>query len=154
MSKGSAAAIKKIKSWLGLKEGPEVDRVILKTYNDYFGCNRKSKNWPWCAATIASLFMQLGKLVSGYSRSGSCKTQRAYYKKYKRWISAGQRPAAGDIIFITGHEGLVTSTSYTGTSYYVSGNSLNAVRTSKINWKKGKTASGKKILGYGRPKYK
>ena len=154
MSKGSAAAIKKIKLWVGLKEGPEVDLVILKTYNDYFGCNRKSKTWPWCAATIASLFMQLGKLVSGYSRSGACKTQRNYYKKYKRWIPAGQRPYGGDVIFLSGHEGLVTSTSYTGTSYYVSGNSLNKVRTTKFNWKTGKTASGKKILGYGRPKYK
>lgn len=154
MSTGSAAAIKKIKSWVGLKEGPEVDRVILKTYNNYFECNRKSKSWPWCAATIASLFMQLGKLVSGYSRSGACKTQRAYYKKYKRWIPAGQRPAAGDVIFVTGHEGLVTSTSYTGTAYFVSGNSLNAVRKSKFNWKKAKTAGGKKVLGYGRPKYK
>jgi len=154
MSKGSAAAVKKIKSWVGLKEGPQVDRVILKTYNNYFGCHRKSKTWPWCAATIASLLMQLGKLVSGYSRSGACKTQRAYYKKYKRWIPAGTRPAAGDIIFLSGHEGLVTSTSYTGAASYVSGNSGNAVRTSKFNWKKAKTASGKKILGYGRPKYK
>lgn len=154
MSKGSSAAVKKIKSWVGLKEGPEVDRVILKTYNNYFGCHRKSKTWPWCAATIASLLMQLGKLVSGYSRSGACKTQRAYYKKYKRWITTGNRPQAGDIIFLSGHEGLVTSTSNTGTSYYVSGNSLNKVRTSKFNWKKGTTASGKKILGYGRPKYK
>ena len=154
MSKGSSAAIKKIKSWLGLKEGPEVDRVILKTYNDYFGCHRKSKSWPWCAATIASLLMQLGLLVSGYSKSGACKTQREYYKKHKRWIPAGTRPAAGDIIFLSGHEGLVTSTSYTGAASYVSGNSGNAVRTSKFNWKKAKTASGKKILGYGRPKYK
>lgn len=154
MSTGSAAAVKKIKAWVGLKEGPEVDRVILKTYNDYFGCHRKSKTWPWCAATIASLFMQLGKLVSGYSRSGACKTQRAYYKKYKRWIPAGQRPQSGDVIFITGHEGLVTSTSYTGTAYFVSGNSLNAVRPSKFNWKKAKTSGGKKVLGYGRPKYK
>lgn len=154
MSKGSSAAIKKIRSWVGLKEGPEVDRVILKTYNDYFGCHRKSKSWPWCAATIASLLMQLGLLVSGYSKSGACKTQRAYYKKYKRWIPAGTRPAAGDIIFLSGHEGLVTSTSYTGAASYVSGNSGNAVRISKFNWKKAKTASGKKILGYGRPKYK
>ena len=154
MSKGSTAAIRKIKSWVGLKEGPKVDRVILKTYNDYFGTHRKSKTWPWCAATIASLLMQLGKLVTGYSRSGACKTQRAYYKKYKRWIPTGNRPQAGDIIFLSGHEGLVTSTSYTGASYYVSGNSLNKVRTSKFNWKKGTTASGKKILGYGRPKYK
>lgn len=154
MSKGSSAAIKKIKSWVGLKEGPEVDRVILKTYNNYFGCNRHSKTWSWCAATIASLFMQLGLLVSGYSRSGACKTQRAYYKKHKRWIPAGSRPAAGDVIFLSGHEGLVTSTSYTGTSYYVSGNSGNAVRTSKFNWKKAKTSGGKKILGYGRPIYK
>jgi len=154
MSKGSVAAVKKIKSWVGLKEGPQVDRVILKTYNNYFGCHRKSKTWPWCAATIASLLMQLGKLVSGYSKSGACKTQRAYYKKNKRWIPAGTRPQAGDVIFLSGHEGLVTSTSYTGNSYYVSGNSGNAVRTSKFNWKKAKTASGKKILGYGRPKYK
>ena len=154
MSKGSSAAIKKIRSWVGLKEGPEVALVILKTYNDYFGTNRKSKSWPWCAATIASLLMQLGKLVSGYSRSGACKTQREYYKKYKRWIPAGTRPAAGDVIFLSGHEGLVTSTSYTGAASYVSGNSGNAVRPSKFNWKKAKTASGKKILGYGRPKYK
>ena len=154
MSRGSSAAIKKIRSWVGLKEGPEVDRVILKTYNDYFGTNRKSKTWPWCAATIASLLMQLGLLVSGYSRSGACKTQRAYYKKHKRWILAGSRPAAGDVIFLSGHEGLVTSTSYTGTSYYVSGNSGNAVRTSKFNWKKAKSSGGKKILGYGRPIYK
>ena len=154
MSKGSSAAIKKIRSWVGLKEGPEVDRVILKTYNDYFGCNRKSKLWPWCAATIASLLMQLGILVSGYSKSGACKTQRAYYKKHKRWIPTGNRPQAGDVIFLSGHEGLVTSTSYTGAAYYVSGNSGNAVRTSEFNWKKAKTAGGKKILGYGRPKYK
>lgn len=154
MSRGSSAAIKKIRLWVGLKEGPEVDRVILKTYNNYFGCNRKSKTWPWCAATIASLLMQLGLLVSGYSRSGACKTQRAYYKKHKRWILAGSRPAAGDVIFLSGHEGLVTSTSYTGTSYYVSGNSGNAVRTSKFNWKKAKSSGGKKILGYGRPIYK
>ena len=154
MSKGSSAAIKKIRSWVGLKEGPEVDMVILKTYNDYFGCHRKSKSWPWFAATIASLLMHLVILVSGYSRSGACKTQREYYKKYKRWIPAGTRPAAGDIIFLSGHEGLVTSTSYTGAAFYVSGNSGNAVRTSKFNWKKGKTASGKKILGYCRPKYK
>ena len=154
MSKGSSAAIKKIKSWVGLKEGPEVDRVILKTYNDYFGCNRHSKTWPWCAATIASLLMQLGILVSGYSKSGACKTQREYYKKHKRWIPAGTRPAAGDVIFLSGHEGLVTSTTYTGAAFYVSGNSGNAVRTSKFNWKKAKTAGGKKILGYGRPKYK
>jgi hypothetical protein len=154
MSKGSSAAIRRIKSWVGLKEGPEVDRVILKTYNDYFGTHRKSKSWPWCAATIASLLMQLGLLVSGYSKSGACKTQREYYKKHKRCIPAGARPAAGDIIFLSGHEGLVTSTSYTGAASYVSGNSGNAVRTSKFNWKKAKTASGKKILGYGRPKYK
>lgn len=150
MSKGSAVAIKKIKSWVGLKEGPAVDRVILKTYNDYYGCNRKSKNWPWCAATIASLFMQLGKLVSGYSRSGACKTQRAYYKKYKRWIPAGQRPAAGYVIFLKGHEGLVVSTSVSGNSYYVAGNTDNAVKKCSFNWKK----PGTKILGYGKPIYK
>ena len=152
MSAAIQATIKKLKSWVGLKEGPEVDRKILKTYNDYFGCHRKSKSWPWCAATIASLLMQMGKRVSGYSKSGACKTQRNYYKKYKRWIPAGTRPKTGDIIFITGHEGMVITTSSTGSGRYISGNSLNRVRYSSFNWKT-KKAGKKKILGYGRPKY-
>ena len=84
--------------------------------------------------------------------SSSCKTQRAYFKKHKRWLSADTRPWKGLIIFIEGHEGIVTSTRSNGTGYYISGNCLNAVRTSKFNWKTKKKGK-KKVLGYGKPNY-
>ena len=76
MSKGSAAAIKKIKSWVGLKEGPAVDKAIINPWNKVMKRNCKSKTTPWCAITAASCFIQIGKLaVTGYSKSAGCKQQ-------------------------------------------------------------------------------
>lgn len=143
-------AIDKAKSWNGIKEGPEADRIIIDPWNKKTGCHAKSKTTAWCAIFIASLLLQIK--AAGYSLSAYCKTQRAYYKRNKRWIDPPNRPAAGYIIFITGHEGIVTSTSYNGTGKYTSGNSANKVRTLPFNWKTGK-AGKKKILGYGIPKY-
>ena len=146
----SAQAVKKFKSWLGLKEGPVVDKAIINPWNKATGCHAKSKTNPWCAIAVASDLIQVK--AKGYSKSATCKNQKAYYKKYKRWIAAGQRPKVGDVIFVTGHEGMVTSTSAKGNSRYISGNSLNKVRYSSFNWKT-KKAGSKKISGYGRPKY-
>ena len=145
-------AIAKAKSWLGIKEGKEADRIIIDPWNAKTGNHFKSKNVAWCAIFIASLLLQIH--AAGYSLSSFCKTQRAYYKRNKRWIEPGKRPAAAYIIFIEGHEGIIISTSYTGKGVYISGNSLNAVRKSSFNWKTCKTSSGKKILGYGKPIYK
>lgn len=141
-------AINKINSWIGLKEGPQVDKVIMNPWNKAMDRHCKSKTTKWCAITVASLFIQIKAL--GYSKSAACKTQRAYYKRNKRWINKGTRPAAGYIVFLKGHEGLVTSTSASGTSYYVAGNTSNAVKKCSFNWKK----PGTKILGYGKPIYK
>ncbi len=146
----SAQAVKKFKSWLGLKEGSAVDKAIIDPWNRVTGCHAKSKKNPWCAISVASALIQTH--AKGFSKSSLCKNQRNYYKKYKRWISAGQRPKSGDIIFVTGHEGMVTSTSSNGSGRYISGNSLNRVRYSSFNWKT-KKAGKKKLLGYGRPKY-
>ena len=146
----AAQAVKKFKSWNGLKEGPAVDKAIINPWNKATGCHAKSKKNPWCAIAVASALIQVH--AKGFSKSSTCKNQRNYYKKYKRCISAGTRPKTGDIIFITGHEGMVTSTSASGSCKYISGNSLNRVRYSSFNWKT-KKAGKKKILGYGRPKY-
>ena len=62
--------------------------------------------------------------------------QREYYKRNKRWLDPPNRPAAGYVIFIEGHEGLVTSTSYNGSGKYTSGNSLNRVMANKANAEK------------------
>lgn len=147
-----AATVKKLwLSWKGLKEGPAVDKTIIDPWNRACGCHAESKKNPWCAISVASAFIQTK--CSGYSKSATCKNQRAYYKKYKRWIPKGQRPNVGDVIFVTGHEGFVTSTSPNGSGKFISGNCSNAVRETSFNWKKCKWGT-KAVQGYGRPKYK
>ena len=152
MSTGSAAAIKKIKSWKGLKEGPAVDKAIINPWNKVMKRNCKSKTTPWCAITVASCFIQIGKsAVTGYSKSAGCKQQKAYYVKYKRFIKKGIRPAAGYVIFLNDckHEGIVTSTSANGTGKYIAGNTSNMVKECSFNWK-----TAKNVVGYGKPNYK
>lgn len=152
MSTGSVAAIKKIKSWKGLKEGPAVDKAIINPWNKVMKRSVKSKTTPWCSITVASCFIQIGKsAVTGYSKSAGCKQQKAYYVKYKRFIKKGQRPAAGYVIFLNDckHEGLVTSTSANGSGKYVAGNTSNMVKECSFNWK-----TAKNVVGYGKPNYK
>ena len=152
MSTGAAAAIKKIKSWKGLKEGPAVDKAIINPWNKVMKRNCKSKTTPWCAITVASCFIQIGKsAVTGYSKSAGCKQQKAYYVKYKRFIKKGARPAAGYVIFLNDckHEGLVTSTSANGTGKYIAGNTSDMVKECSFNWK-----TAKNVVGYGKPNYK
>lgn len=150
MSK-AAAAIAQARKWVGIKEGVQADKKILSIWNKKTGCHAKSKVNPWCAIFIAALLIKIG--ASCFSLSATCKNQRAYFKKKKRWLARLKRPGNAYIIFITGHEGIVIKTYANGKGSYISGNSLNAVRISSFNWKTGKTASGKKILGYGIPKY-
>ena len=146
-------AINKAKSFIGIKEGPVCDKKIIDPWNKATGCEppAKSKKNPWCAIFTASVFIQVK--ASGYSKSATCKNQKAYYKKNKRWRNKGERPQAGEVIFVTGHEGIVTSTSYNGTGKFTSGNCSNMVKETSFNWKKG-TWGSKKVEGYGIPKYK
>ena len=147
----AAQCVKKWKSWRGLKEGPAVDKAIIDPWNKATGCHAKSKKNPWCAIAVASCLIQIHG--SGYSKSSTCKSQKAYYKRHKRYIPAGERPHVGDVIFITGHEGTVTSTSRNGKATYYSGNSMNMVLPASFNWKTRK-AGKKSIQGYGRPIWK
>ena len=147
----AAQCASKWKSWKGIKEGPEADKVIIDPWNRVTGCHATSTKNKWCAIAVASCLIQIHG--DGYSKSSTCKNQKAYYKKYKRWHPAGERPHVGDVIFITGHEGTVTSTSPNGKGTYYSGNCANAVRPSSFNWKT-KKAGKKSIQGYGRPIWK
>lgn len=143
-------AINKAKSFIGIKEGKKCDLLIIDPWNKVTGCNAKSTKNPWCSIFVASVLIQIK--ANGFSKAATCKNQKSYYKKNKRWLEKGQRPAAGYIIFVEGHEGIVTSTSYTGSGKFTSGNCKNAVRDTSFNWKKGLWGS-KKVEGYGIPKY-
>ena len=147
----AATVKKKWTSWNGLKEGPAVDKAIIDPWNKATGCSAKSTKNPWCAIAVASAFIQTK--CSGYSRSATCKNQKAYYKNAGRWKAKGKRPNVGDVIFVTGHVGFVTSTSTNGTGKFISGNCSNMVKVTSFNWKKA-TWGTKKVEGYGYPIYK
>lgn len=142
-----------MKKWRSLpctEANGKADHYIIQPWNKKTGRHITSKSTPWCAVTVASCLLQIH--ASGYSLSAACSTQRAYFKAHKRWIAAGNKPKRGDVMFITGHEGIITCVRSNGTGAYISGNSSNAVRLGTFNWKSKKCGS-KKILGYGRPKY-
>lgn len=144
--------IKKSESWKGYSEKNGLAQLhIIRPWNKKMNRSVNCKNTAWCGIAMASLLMQC--LVKGFSYSSSCKTQRAYYKRNKRWLSNQIRPYKGLIIFVTGHEGIVEYTRANGTGVYWSGNCKNAYLPSTFNWKTGK-AGKKKILGYGKPIYK
>ena len=140
----------KFVSWRGYSESNgKADKYIIKPWNRATGCHATAKKNPWCAIAVASCLIQVK--AKGYSKSSTCSGQKKYYKKYHRYFTSGQ-PKVGDVIFVTGHEGMVTSVSSSGTGTYYSGNCKNSVLPMSFNWKK-KTSGKKKIYGYGRPKY-
>lgn len=146
--------MKKWRSMPCTESNGKADRYIIAPWNRATGCHATAKKNPWCSITVASCFIQIK--ASGYSKSSTCKNQKAYYKKAGRWIQKGKKPKRGDVIFVTGHEGIITCVRTNGTGAYISGNSgakCDRVALSSFNWKTGK--SGKKsIQGYGRPIYK
>lgn len=142
--------MKKWRSMPCTEKNGNADRYIISPWNKKCGRHISSKTTPWCAVTVASCLLQIK--ATGYSLSAACSTQRTYFKAHKRWIAAGNKPKRGDVMFITGHEGIITCVRSNGTGAYISGNSSNAVRLGTFNWKSKKCGS-KKILGYGRPKY-
>lgn len=151
MAKASQAKSKWV-SWKGYSESNgKAQKFIVEPWNKATGCKANCKKNPWCAISVASCLIQIHG--AGYSRAATCKVQKSYYKRNKRWINAGTRPHIGDVIFVTGHEGMVTSTNKNGTGTFYSGNCKNSTLPSTFNWKKC-TWGSKKVLGYGRPIWK
>ena len=147
----ASQAKKKFESWRGYSESNgKADRYIIRPWNKATGCHATAKKNPWCAISVASCLIQIK--AKGYSKSSTCAGQKKYFKKYKRFIAAGNKPKIGDIIFVTGHEGIVTAVYENGKATYYSGNCKNSVLPSSFNWKTKKSGS-KNIQGYGRPKY-
>lgn len=153
----SAQARTLFKSWNGLKEGPEVDKKIIKPWNKKTGRSVKSKTTPWCAIACASCLIQIG--VKTLSTSAACTTQLKWYRSKKRLKSRGTKPAVGDLVFYnfkdsstskSTHMGLVTSVEYKkkGYIYVIEGNKNDAVGYRHISY------SSKNIVGFGKPYYK
>ena len=139
----------------------KAQKLIINPWNARVKRKVDCRYVAWCGITIASLLMQIG--VKTLSLSASVKTQIQYYKKKKRWVKVGTRPAAGYIIFVdtkkggkgsATHEGLVTLTRADGTGVYTSGNCKDSVLPMSFNWKTGKSGTKGGVKGYAKPYYK
>lgn len=147
-------ACNKMKLWARMpctESNGNADKYIIAPWNKKTGNHATAKKNPWCAITVSSCLMQIK--ASKYSMSATCKNQKKYFKNAGRWIQKGTKPRRGDVLFVTGHEGIVTCVRADGTGAFISGNCSNAVRISNFNWKKA-TWGTKKVEGYGRPLYK
>lgn len=81
----------KFKSWNGLKEGPAVDKAIIKPWAKKTGRKgAKSKTLPWCAIACSSCLLQVK--ISKQCLSAGCTQQMKWYKARKRWKKKGVKP--------------------------------------------------------------
>lgn len=147
----------KFKSWNGLKEGPAVDKAIIKPWAKKTG--RKgvtSKSVPWCAIACSSCLLQVK--ISKQCLSAGCTQQMKWYKARKRWKKKGVKPSAGWLVFFDfkksgkgnpTHMGMITSSDGKGYAYSIEGNKSNKVGYRHFNYK-----TYKYIVGYALPYYK
>lgn len=151
-----------LRGWIGAKEGDELHKRIIKTYNSLkplpFGYRMTYKD-PWCAATVSAAAIEAG-LTDIIFRECSCTRMIELFKKNGRWIEDdGYIPQPGDLIFYdwddtgkgdcTGnpeHVGVVERVA-NGQITVIEGNYKDAVkrRTIPIN--------ARYIRGYGCPDY-
>lgn len=164
MAGTAADAVKQVKSWHGLKEGPPVDKAIMNPYNKLTKRHLKSKTCPWCR--ITSLMAQVLSGVKTYYKTSGCKQAVAWYKKKGRWKDRGATPKVGWEVFYhfkkynkkkkkwvrpagPTHCGTVTAVNTkTGYMKVEEGNKKNAVGTRIIKFK------SLDVLGFGIPYYK
>lgn len=151
MAGTAAQARAKMKSWLGLKEGPQVDKAIVKPWDRWTGCKATSKKNPWCQIAVSEC---LHSVKVSTSKSAGCTQARLWYKARKRLKARGVKPTPGWQVFYNFKGG--TKPTHTGLVYSVSGkymtviegNNKNAVRSRKILY------SSKYVLCFGVPPYK
>lgn len=151
-----------LKSWVGAKQGSNIHREIIDTYNTISPLPRGYKvsyNDAWCAATASAAAKKAG-LTSIIPAECSCSQLIKKYQALGRWVEDDAYvPSVGDSIFYDwqdsgvgdnrgdpDHVGVVESV--TGnTIIVIEGNMNNAVGRRTI------TVNGKFIRGYGCPNF-
>ena len=157
MSGGSAKAVKKIRSWNGLKEGAPVDKAIINYWNKKMGMHAKSKTTPWCQITISSLFLQTSSVKGKYYKGAGCTQSMKAYKSAKRFKKRGVKPSVSWQVFYNfKNPKSTTRSTHTGLIIAISGkyitvqegNKSNKCATRKVAY------NSKYIVGFGVPNYK
>lgn len=151
-----------LRGWIGAKEGGEIHKRIIDTYNSLMPLPRNypvTYKDPWCAATVSAGAIEAG-LTDIIFRECSCARMIELFKQHGRWMERDDYvPQPGDIIFYdwgdsgkgdcTGapdHVGVVERVAG-GMITVIEGNYKNAVGRRYI------TVNSRYIRGYGLPDY-
>ena len=154
--------VKKMQSYVGLKESDGSHMKIVNTYNSHKplarGYKLKSTD-SWCAATVSAASIECG-YTDIIPTEVSCPQMIELFKKFGEWQeNDAYRPSPGDVVFydwddsgsgdnkgVSDHVGVVEKVSGNKVTV-IEGNKNNAVgrRTLEVN--------GRYIRGYGVPKY-
>lgn len=154
--------VKKMQSYVGLKESDGSHMKIVNTYNRHKplarGYKLKSTD-SWCAATVSAAAIECG-YTDIIPTEVSCPQMIELFKKLGEWQeNDAYKPSPGDVVFydwddsgsgdnkgVSDHVGVVEKVSENKITV-IEGNKNNAVgrRTVEVN--------GRYIRGYGVPKY-
>ena len=151
-----------LRGWIGAKEGDELHKRIIKTYNSLLPLPqgyRMTYTAPWCAATVSAAAIEAG-LTDIIFRECSCARMIELFKKNGRWMEDDSYiPQPGDILFYdwndsgkgdcTGnpeHVGVVEKVT-NGIITVIEGNYHDAVGRRYIR------VNNRYIRGYGLPDY-
>lgn len=154
--------VKKMQSYVGLKESDGSHMKIVNTYNSYKplarGYKLKSSD-SWCAATISSAAIECG-YTAIIPTEVSCPQMIELFKKLGEWQeNDAYKPSAGDIVFYdwqdSGSGDNKGTPDHVGCVEKVSGNTITVIEGNKNDavGRRSLQVNGKYIRGYGVPKY-
>ena len=149
-------------AWLGTREYDAKHQEMLDIYNSQRPLPRGTRmlaSWPWCAAFVSTVSLQLGLRDIMPTECG-CPGMVRLYQELGRWVEDDAYiPSQGDVIFYdwqdTGygdnagqpdHVGIVTACDGQ-TMTIIEGNCDNAVKTRSL------AVNARFIRGYGVPDY-
>lgn len=149
-------------AWLGTQEGTARHSEMLAIYNAQSPLPRGTRmlsTWPWCAAFVSTVSLQLGLRDIMPTECG-CPSMIRLYQDIGRWIEDdAYAPSPGDVIFYdwqdsgigdnvgqSDHVGIVVACT-NGTITIIEGNCDNAVKLRQI------AVNDRFIRGYGVPDF-
>ena len=147
-SSGSSIAgtiIAKARSQLGVKEVPAGSNNV-KYNTEYYGRpvrTASGKSYAWCCVFVWWVFKSCGlsSRFMGGGKTASVSTAMSWFKSQGKFLTSGFKP--GDIVFWSGHMGIIESVRSDNNFTTIEGNYGDKV--SRVN----RTRSG--VLGVGRP---
>lgn len=152
-----------LKQYLGIKEGSDGHKAILKVFNDSGLCSRykMTTSDPWCATAVSAAFIASGLTKIFPCVECSCGAMITKAKNANIWVeNDAYVPSVGDVIMYdwndSGYGDDTNSPDHVGIVVSVSGKTIKVIEGNKSHTVGYRMISvnGRYIRGYITPKYK